>query len=93
MKRRVNFLLVAMASVLMCQAQKPIVQTCYTSDPAPMVYKDTFYVYTGHDEDGQHKEFVMNEWRVYKSADMVNWTDCGAPLSLETFKWARENAL
>lgn len=42
MKRRVNFLLVAMASVLMCQAQKPIVQTCYTSDPAPMVYKDTF---------------------------------------------------
>ena len=24
MKRRVNFLLVAMASVLMCQAQKPI---------------------------------------------------------------------
>ena len=92
MKRRVNFLLVAMASVLMCQAQKPIVQTCYTSDPAPMVYKDTFYVYTGHDEDGQHKEFVMNEWRVYKSADMVNWTDCGAPLSLETFKWAEWGA-
>ena len=89
MKRRVNFLLVAMASVLMCQAQKPIVQTCYTSDPAPMVYKDTFYVYTGHDEDGQHKEFVMNEWRVYKSADM---TDCGAPLSLETFKWAEWGA-
>ena len=33
------------------QAQNPIVQTCYTSDPAPMVHDGTLYVYTGHDED------------------------------------------
>ena len=32
-------------------AQNPIVQTCYTSDPAPMVHDGTLYVYTGHDED------------------------------------------
>ena len=28
------------------QAQNPIVQTCYTSDPAPMVHDGTLYVYT-----------------------------------------------
>jgi len=33
------------------QAQNPIIQTIYTADPAPMVYKDTVYLYTGHDED------------------------------------------
>ena len=32
-------------------AQNPIVQTCYTTDPAPMVHDGTLYVYTGHDED------------------------------------------
>ena len=26
-------------------AQNPIVQTCYTSDPAPMVHDGTLYVY------------------------------------------------
>jgi hypothetical protein len=46
------------------QAQNPIVQTCYTSDPAPMVHDGTLYVYTGHDED--HADFFwMQEWRVY----------------------------
>lgn len=32
-------------------AQNPIVQTCYTTDPAPMVHDGRLYVYTGHDED------------------------------------------
>ena len=52
------------------QAQNPIVQTCYTSDPAPMVHDGTLYVYTGHDED--HADFFwMQEWRVYSTKDMV----------------------
>ena len=51
------------------QAQNPIVQTCYTSDPAPMVHDGTLYVYTGHDED--HADFFwMQEWRVYSTKDM-----------------------
>ena len=29
----------------------PIIQTHFTADPAPMVYKDTLYLYTSHDED------------------------------------------
>ena len=33
------------------KAQNPIVQTWFTSDPAPMVSGDRLYVYTGHDED------------------------------------------
>ena len=65
------------------QAQNPIVQTCYTSDPAPMVHDGTLYVYTGHDED--HADFFwMQEWRVYSTKDMVNWTDHGSPLAIES---------
>ena len=30
----------------------------------------------------------MREWRVFSSADMVNWTDHGSPMILATFTWA-----
>lgn len=72
-------------------AQNPIVQTWYTTDPAPMVYGDKMYVYTGHDED-KADFFWMNEWRVYSSSDMVNWTDHGSPIDLSSFKWADDRA-
>ena len=66
--------------------RNPIIQTNYTSDPAPMVYNDRVYLYTGHDED-RATWFTMNEWRCYSSADMVNWTDHGSPSVTPTL-WA-----
>ena len=68
-------------------AQNPIVQTQLTTDPAPLVVGDRLYVYTGHDED-KADFFWMNEWRVYSTKDMVNWTDHGSPLDLSSFSWA-----
>ena len=74
------------------QADNPIVQHVYTADPAPMVYGDTVYLYTSHDEDVTvNGFFTMNDWRVFSSQDMVNWTDHGSPLSWEAFSWASAN--
>lgn len=67
-------------------AQNPIIQTKYTADPAPLVYQDTVYLYTGHDEDDAFG-FKMQDWLLYTSTDMVNWTDHGAVASLKDFKW------
>lgn len=75
---------------LTLNAQNPIIQTKYTADPAPMVYKDTVYLYTGHDEDDAFG-FKMQDWLLYTSTDMVNWTDHGAVASLKDFKWVTEN--
>lgn len=72
-------------------AVNPIVQTNYTTDPAPMVHNDTLYVYTGHDEAGADF-FWMQEWRVYSTTDMVNWTDHGSPLAIEDFEWGDDRA-
>ncbi|SEF37592.1 Carbohydrate binding module (family 6) [Amycolatopsis pretoriensis] len=72
-------------------ADNPIVQTIYTADPAPLVYNGRVYLYTGHDEDAS-TYFTMKEWRVWSSADMVNWTDHGSPLNLASFSWASANA-
>ena len=68
------------------QAQRPLVQTKYTADPAPMVYNDTIYLYTTHDEDDA-EGFKMLDWLLYTSTDMVNWQDHGAVASLKDFKW------
>jgi arabinoxylan arabinofuranohydrolase len=73
------------------RADNPIVQTIYTADPAPLVHDGRVYLYTGHDEDGS-TYFTMREWRVWSSADLVNWTDHGSPMSLATFSWASADA-
>ncbi|MDE5997311.1 MAG: family 43 glycosylhydrolase, partial [Muribaculaceae bacterium] len=81
-------LLLATASAV---ADNPCVQTNYTTDPAPMVHGDRLYVYTGHDEKGADF-FWMQEWRVYSTDDMVNWTDHGSPLAIEDFSWGDDRA-
>lgn len=72
-------------------AQNPIIQTNYTADPAPMVYDGKVYLYTSHDEDNS-TWFTMNDWRLYTTEDMVNWTDHGAVLRYTDFEWAKMNA-
>lgn len=69
----------------------PIIQTKYTADPAPMVYNDTVFLYTTHDEDTADG-FEMYDWLLYTSTDMVNWTDHGVVASTKDFAWrSRDN--
>ncbi len=85
-------MLLFMTAASTLQAQNPIVQTCFTTDPAPLSVGDSvLYVFTGHDED-KADFFWMQEWRVYSTRDMVNWTDHGSPLALESFSWADDRA-
>ena len=75
------------------RADNPIVQTSYTADPAPMVYEGRLYLYTSHDEDVTVKDFyTMNDWRLYSTTDMVNWTDHGTPAGLKSFSWGTDSA-
>lgn len=91
-KRITTSMLVALSLVLCINAQLPIVQTNYTADPAPMVYNDTVYVFTSHDEDSTVKNFfTMLDWRCYSSTDMVNWTDLGTVGGLKSFSWLKKD--
>ena len=94
---RVGIAALAFGAVLAAPARSwadnPIIQTNYTADPAPMLHGDTVYLCTSHDEDVTVDNFfTMNDWRVYSSRDMVNWTDHGSPLSYRTFSWATGKA-
>ena len=75
----------------LCFADNPIIQTNYTADPAPMVYNDTVFLYTSHDEDNAFG-FAMVNWMLYTSTDIVNWTDhpdnCRCETAIQNISWA-----
>ena len=73
--------------------KNPIINSIYTADPAPMVYGDTLYLYTTHDEDETVDDFyTMFDWRCFSTKDMVNWTDHGRIFSLDDIEWADDRA-
>ena len=78
-----NFSAVAQNNV---PEQFPVIHTKYTADPAPMVYNDTVFLYTSHDEDDA-MGFKIENWLLYSSTDMVNWTEHGIVASLDDFDW------
>lgn len=91
MKNKVISAVVFLMVLVLSNAQNPIIQTMYTADPAPMVYNGKLYLYTSHDEDNS-SWFVMNNWKLYSTTDMVNWTDNGVVLSYSDFSWAKGDA-
>lgn len=93
-------LILALVAALPATAQKkqkaalppfnPVIQTKYTADPAPVVIRDTVFLYTSHDESDA-TGFLMKNWMLYTTTDMVNYTDHGIVASLEDFAWARHD--
>lgn len=73
--------------------RNPLITSIYSADPAPMVYGDTLYLYTSHDEDTLVNDFyTMVDWHCFSTKDMVNWTNHGRIFSLEEIAWAEDRA-
>lgn len=71
------------------KAQNPIVSHIYTADPAPLVHKNTIYVYAGRDTTPVGgNSYKMPSWHVFSSKDMATWKDHGPVLSPNDFSWA-----
>ncbi len=67
----------------------PIITHQYTADPAAMVDQGTLWLFTGHDAGGKQKTFKMEDWSVFSTTDMKNWTQYPVPLKLSDFSWAK----
>ncbi|TAH04900.1 MAG: glycoside hydrolase [Sphingobacteriales bacterium] len=74
-------------------AGNPIIRHKYTADAAALVYKDTLYVYTGHDvAPAKENRYVMHDWLCFSTTDMKHWTEHPSPLNTSIFKWAKDDA-
>lgn len=77
----------------------PVFRDAFTADPAPMVFGDRLYVYTGHDEwyDGQDqasggKEFNITNWLCYSTTDLKTWTSHGVVHRPSDYAWHNAEA-
>ncbi len=55
-------------------AQNPIVPNKGLNDPHIHIFNDTAYVYASHDKSINNNRFIMEDWWVWSSPDLVNWT-------------------
>lgn len=80
------------AESLSVSANNPICQTSFTPDPAPVVFGDTLYVYTGCDRDGNNDFYYMTGYQCFSTTDMQNWTNHGTIMQDSDFSWGKKDS-
>lgn len=71
----------------------PIIKYKYTADPAALVHNGKVYLYVGHDECPPPAEhYLLNEWCVFSTSDLKEWTEHPVPLRAKDFAWAKGEA-
>ena len=53
--------------------QNPIVPNQGLNDPHIHIFNDTAYVYASHDKSSDNTSFIMEDWWIWSSPDLVTW--------------------
>jgi hypothetical protein len=74
-------------------AQNPIILDQFTADPAARVFGNSVYLYPSHDilareGHGRAGWFCMEDYHVFSSENLTDWTDHGVIVSQNKVKWA-----
>ena len=63
------------------------------ADPAALVHDGTLYIYAGHDECPPPEQYyLINEWCILSTKDMVNFTEHANKFQANSFEWAKGEA-
>lgn len=57
--------------------KNPLIDTPGMSDPHMLIVNDTCYLFTGHDIGVGISDWVMPDWRIYRSTDLQSWKHVG----------------
>ena len=73
-------------------AQNPIILDQFTADPSARVFNGRVYVYPSHDiPSNESRErigwFCMEDYHVFSSANLTDWTDHGIIVSQNKVNW------
>jgi hypothetical protein len=77
-------------------AQNPLIRDQFTADPTARVFEGKVYVYPSHDivppaGKGRPNWFAMEDYHVFSSENLVDWTDHGVIVSQTGVEWADPN--
>jgi len=91
------FVLAALATTNILFAQNPIVRNQYSADPSARVFGDKVYLFPSHDiiateGKGRVGWFCMEDYHVFSSANLTDWTDHGMIVTQNKVPWVRPNS-
>ena len=78
-------------------AQNPIIQNQFSADPSARVFGDSVYVYPSHDilateGKGRVGWFCMEDYHVFSSANLTDWTDRGMIITQNKVPWVKPDS-
>jgi len=79
------------------RAQNPFITNQFTADPTARVFGDRVYVYPSHDiratpGHGRKGWFVMEDYHVFSSANLTDWTDHGVIITQNKVPWVQPDS-
>ena len=91
------FVLVVLSATNVLFAQNPIVRNQYSADPSARVFGDKVYLFPSHDilateGKGRVGWFCMEDYHVFSSANLTDWTDHGMIVTQNKVPWVRPNS-
>lgn len=90
---RQRSMLAALIIVVAATAQNPIIHDQYTADPTARVFNNKVYLFPSHDipaPAGQRQDwFCMEDYHVFSSENLTDWTDHGVILSQKNVPWGK----
>jgi len=97
-KTRLLISLMVITSFPVLFAQNPIIHNQFTADPTARVFGDSVYLYPSHDiptPTGKNLKkdwFCMEDYHVFSSSNLTDWTDHGVIVSQTSVPWANPKA-
>ena len=93
--------LLGMGLLALCTAtafgQNPIIRNQFSADPSARVFGDKVYLFPSHDilatpGKGRVGWFCMEDYHVFSSSNLTDWTDHGVVVSQTTVPWTKPDA-
>ena len=100
MRSHNHCLLILSLGGLLCAralATNPLIMDQFTADPTARVFEGKIYVYPSHDIPatpgrGRPNWFVMEDYHVFSSENLTDWTDHGAILNQTNVPWLNRDS-
>ncbi|MDR2145767.1 MAG: family 43 glycosylhydrolase [Tannerella sp.] len=77
-------------------AQNPFIRDQFTADPTAKVFNGRVYVFPSHDiispVEPERKWFSMEDYHVFSSDNLTDWTDHGVIVTQNKIPWVREDS-
>ena len=96
MKKKTVLLSMVSLVTSVVMAQNPIIRDQYSADPTARVFNGRMYVYPSHDivspVEPEKKWFSMEDYHVFSSENLTDWTDHGVIVTQNKVPWVRRDS-